>query len=565
MGTSEKPQGVYGRPTAYGDEGFSRFVRRAFLASAGYDDADLERPVIGIADTTSDYVTCHRGMRDLIEAVKRGVLQAGGLPFVFPMLSLGEILISPTSMLYRNLLAMEAEEQIRAYPMDAVVMLGGCDKTVPAQIMAAVSAETPAIFEVIGPMPTGSWRGQAVGACTDCRRQWARHRAGEVDEAEVMELGQELCPSGGTCMVMGTASTMACVTEALGLMLPGGATPLAGSGRRLRHAVATGRRAVELARERLTSREILTPAAFRNALSVLMAVGGSTNAIVHLTAIARRARVPLALEDFESVAAKVPLVVSCKPSGPKYYMEDFDRSGGMPTLLKALEPVLDLSARGVSGRSLGEMIAAWSGPQSWQDCVRTIEEPWGPVGALAVLRGSLAPEGAVVKVAAASRELLHHRGPAVVFDSPEDAARRLDDPNLDLTADHVLVLRNSGPVGAGMPEAGSLPLPRRLAEAGVKDMVRVSDARMSGTAFGTVVLHCSPEAAVGGPLALVRDGDSIELDVANRRIDLVVDEAEISRRRAAWTPPPLPERGWLRLHAEHVLGAHLGADLDFLV
>ena len=559
----QRPVGIDRGLTAYGDLGFSKYLRRAFLASAGFDRADLDRPVVGIADTSSEYTTCHRHMPEIVQAVKRGVLEAGGLPLVFPTTSLGEILLSPTSMPYRNLLAMETEEMIRAQPMDAVVLLGGCDKTVPAQLMAAASANVPAIAVVTGPMLTGSWRGERLGACTDCRRYWALYRAGELDDVAISEIEESLCPTGGTCMVMGTASTMACIAEALGLMLPGGATAPSGSGDRLRHAVAAGRRAMELVARPILPLDILTRTAFNNALSVLAAVGGSTNAIIHLTAIARRAGVLLTLDDVHDAAQRVPLLVDCKPAGAGY-LEDMHRAGGVPTLLKTLAPLLDLSAIGVSGRPLGELLQQVSPAQAWQSTIRTLEAPLGPTGALVTLRGSLAPDGAVIKRAAATPSLLRHTGSAVVFDSPEDAAARIDDPALKITPAHVLVLRNAGPVGAGMPEAGSLPIPRYLAQAGVRDMLRVSDARMSGTAYGTVVLHCAPEAAVGGPLALVRDGDLIELDVAARRIDLLVEPSELARRRAGFIPPPLPERGWRRLYAQHVLQADLGADLDFL-
>ena len=560
---TDPKRGVDRNLTSYGDEGFSRYLRRAFLASAGFDRADLDRPVVGIADTSSDYTTCHRQMPELVQAVKRGVLEAGGLPLVFPTSSLAEILLHPTSMLYRNLLAMETEEMLRAQPMDAAVLLGGCDKTVPAQLMAAASANLPALCVVTGPMTTGSWRGARLGACTDCRSFWARYRAGELNETEIDEVEQALCPTAGTCMVMGTASTMACVTEALGLMLPGGAAPPSGSGDRLRHAVAAGRRAVAIAQHGIRPRAILTPGAFENALTVLAAVSGSTNAIVHLLAIARRTGVVLGLEDFHRVAQRVPVLVDCKPAGHGY-VEDLHRAGGVPVLLKALEPLLDLGTVGVNGITLREQLAAVAPPAGWQQTIRPLDSPCGPPGALVVLRGSLAPDGAVIKCAAASKDLLRHRGPAVVFESAEDAAQRLDDPALGITPGHVLVLRNAGPVGAGMPEAGSLPIPRYLAATGVRDMVRVSDARMSGTAYGTVVLHCAPEAAVGGPLALVHDGDLIELDVHARRIDLLVEESELQRRGATFVRAALPERGWRRLYAEHVLQANLGADLDFL-
>jgi dihydroxy-acid dehydratase len=563
MSTGDVGRGASRNITSYGDAGFSRYLRGAFLGAAGFDEQDLSRPIVGITDLTSDFNPCHRALPSIIENVKRGVLQAGGLPFVFPTASLGESFMSPTTMLYRNMLALETEELVRAQPMDAVVMLGGCDKTVPAQLMAAAVSDVPVMLDVVGAMTTGSWRGERLGACTDCRRYWARYRSGELDQTEIGEVEGSLATTAGTCMVMGTASTMASLTEALGMMLPGGATPTSPSGARLRHATQTGRRAVELARDPVLPREILTPAAFENALHVLAALGGSTNAIVHLLAVARRVGVAFSLDDVDRVARQTPLLVDLKPSGTRY-MEDFHSAGGVPVLLRALQDRLDLTHVGVSGRPLRELVGRTDPPAAWQDVIGTLDRPVGAAGALAVLRGSLAPDGAVLKVAAASPQLLQHTGPAVVFDSPEDAAARLDDPALDITADHVLVLRNAGPVACGMPEAGSLPIPRRLAAAGVKDMVRVSDARMSGTSYGTVVLHCAPEAAVGGPLALVRDGDLVCLDVAGRRIDLLVDEDELVRRRGSVGRASLPARGWPRLYAETVLQANLGADLAFL-
>jgi len=561
--SDKENRGIYGRLASYGDQEFSRFMRRVFLAITGYHDIPADRPVVGIVDTSSDYNGCHRYMPELIGAVKRGVLEAGGLPFAFPTISLNEIFTSPTTMLFRNLQAMDTEEMIRAQPMDAVVLLSGCDKTVAAQMMAAVSADVPAVLVVTGPMLAGDWRGERLGACTDCRRYWHRYRTGELSDSEMAEIEQALCFTGGSCMVMGTASTLACLTETLGLMLPGGATPPSASSERLRQAAASGRHAVELARSGPRPSDVLSRGSFLNAMAVLMAVGGSTNAIIHLLAVARRAGIPLTLEDFDHVAGRVPLLVDCKPAGSGY-MEDMHKAGGVPVLLKVLEPLLDLSAKTITEKNIGEIVRDARPPGDWQTTIRTLEEPLGPTGALAVLHGSLAPSGAVIKTAAASPSLLSHKGPAVVFESSEDASQRIDDPSLRLTPNHVLILRNAGPVAAGMPEAGALPIPRYLAEDGVRDMVRVSDARMSGTAFGTVVLHCSPEAAVGGPLALVRDGDMIELNVGQRRIDLLVDEAELAKRRQAFAPPPLPKRGWRRLYAKHVLQAHLGADLDFL-
>ncbi len=548
---------------SHGDVAFSRYMRRVFLASAGFDKTDLDRPIVGIAHTCSDYNPCHRHMPQLLEAVKRGVLGAGGLPFAFPTISLHEIFNSPTTMLFRNLLAMDTEEMIRAQPMDAVVLLGGCDKTVPAQLMAAASANVPAVCVVAGPMLTGSWRGERLGACTDCRRLWAEHRGGTLDDAQIEQVQEQLCPTGGTCMVMGTASTMACVAETMGLILPGGATAPAVSADSVRNATASGRRAVDLATQPIRPRQVLTNASFKNALVVLGALSGSTNAIIHLAAIARRAGVQLTLDDFHEASARVPVLVDLKPAGCGY-MQDMHRDGGVSALLKALEPLLDSDALSITGQTMTQRLEHAEAPASWQRTIRTLEDPVAPPGALVALSGSLAPDGAVLKAAAASPDLLQHTGPAVVFDSPQDVSDRIDDESLGITAQHVLVLRNAGPVAAGMPEAGSLPIPKHLARKGVRDMVRISDARMSGTAFGTVVLHCAPEAAAGGPLALVRDGDTIELSTQQRRIDLRVDEGELNRRRQGFRPPPLPDRGWRRLHAQHVQQANLGADMDFL-
>ena len=555
--------GINRNLTSYGDRQFSIYMRRAFLASAGYDRTDLQRPIVGIVDTSSDYNVCHRQMPEMVNAVKRGVLEAGGLPMVFPTISLHEIMTSPTTMLFRNLQAMDTEEMIRAQPMDAVVLLGGCDKTVPAQLMAAVSANIPAVSVVAGPMLTGSWRGERLGACTDCRRFWAQYRGGQLDSREIGEVEESLVFTGGTCMVMGTASTMACVTEALGLMMPGGAAAPHASGARLKNCVVSGRHAVHLSQKNLRPQDILSRESFLNALTILSALSGSTNAIVHLLAIARRARIDLTLKDFDDISRKVPVLVDCKPAG-KGYMQDFFHAGGVPVLLKTLEPLLNTSAMNITGSSLADYLKDIEARAGWQTTIRPLESPLSPPGALAVVKGSLAPDGAVIKTAAADPALLTHRGPAVVFESPEEVAQRIDDPVLGITPDHVMVLRNAGPVAAGMPEAGSMPIPKYLFAKGVKDMVRVSDARMSGTAYGAVVLHCSPEAAVGGPLALVEDGDLIELNVPERRLNLLVDENELARRRAGFKPKSAPERGYLKLHTTHVLQAHLGADLDFL-
>ncbi len=555
--------GINNSLTAYGDKEFSKYLRRAFLASAGYDSTDLNRPLIGIVDTSSDYNICHRQMPEMVAAVKRGILEAGGLPLAFPTISLNEILTSPTTMLYRNLAAMETEEMIKAQPMDGVVLLGGCDKTLPAQVMASVSANIPALHVVTGPMLTGHWKGQRLGACTDCRRLWAQYRAGELTHSQIKEIEGALCATGGTCMVMGTASTMACLVETMGLMLPGGACPPHSSGQRLKHCAASGRKIVDLALNRVRPMDILSPASFHNAAAVLMALSGSTNAVIHLIAIARRAGIELSLGTINEIGKKVPVIVDCKPAG-KGYMEDFFHAGGVPALLKELAPLLDLGAQTLCGKSLEQITSEAESPGSWQDTIHSLSNPLKGTCAITVLSGSLAPDGAVLKTAAASPHLMRHRGPAIVFESVEDAVLRIDDPGLNITPDHVMILRNSGPVGAGMPEAGSLPIPRYLARQGVKDMVRVSDARMSGTAYGTIILHCSPEAAVGGPLALVEDGDMVELDVEKGCINLMVEPKLLEQRKLSFKRPPMPKRGWAKLYAGHVNQAHLGCDLDFL-
>jgi len=550
--------------TSYGDAGFSRFLRRAFIKAGGYSDDALSRPVIGITDTGSGYNPCHGAVPDLIEAVKRGVMLAGGLPVPFPTISLHESFSHPTSMYLRNLMALETEEMIRAQPMDAVVLIGGCDKTVPAQLMAAASADLPAVQLVTGPMLTGSHRGTRVGACTDCRRYWARFRAGDVDDGEIAAVNEQLVPSVGTCSVMGTASTMAILAETLGMALPGSACAPAVTAERRRLAEATGTAAVEAAAANRRPSAIVTPASIENALRLLLAIGGSTNGLIHLTAIAGRFGIAIDLDAVDRMGRETPLLVDLKPSGD-HYMEDLQAAGGGPAVLRELRPLLNLDALTVSGATLGAVLDA--APAPWpQTVVRPRERPIHPEGGLAILRGSLAPNGAVIKQSAASPDLLVHEGRAVVFTSPSDMAARIDDPNLDVAPDDILVLQNIGPKGApGMPEAGMLPIPRKLAAAGVKDMVRISDGRMSGTASGTIVLHVSPEAAAGGPLALVRSGDRIRLDTPARRIDLLVEPDELAARQAGLPPLAVAEaeRGYRRLFLTHVLQAEDGADFDF--
>jgi dihydroxy-acid dehydratase len=563
---SEQPKGMRKGLTRYGDEGFSLYLRKSFIKAMGYTDDALDRPIVGITNTYSGFNPCHGNVPDLVEAIKRGVMLAGGLPVDFPTISIHESFSYPTSMFMRNLMSIDVEEMVRAQPMDAVVLIGGCDKTVPALLMGAASAGVPAIVEVTGPMSTGSHRGERLGACTDCRRLWGRHRAGEIDAEEIEQITDQLVPSTGTCCVMGTASTMALVTEALGMMLPGGAAIPATVADRRRHAERTGTRAVELAREGLTPQQIMTPAAFDNALRVLQATGGSTNGLVHLAAVMGRLGFALDLERFDALGRETPVLVDLKPSG-QHYMEDLYKAGGLAPVLRELRELLNLDCVTVTGKTLGEDLDA--APPPWpQDVVRTRDNPINAEGGMAVLHGNLAPDTAIIKRSAASPQLLQHEGRAVVFDSMEDLVARIDRDDLDVSADDVLVMRNAGPIGApGMPESGYLPIPQKLARQGVKDMVRISDARMSGTAFGTIVLHVSPESAAGGPLAIVRSGDRIRLDTEARRLELLVDEAEIARRLAAWTPPaPLPgaERGYHRLYREQVNQAPQGCDFEFL-
>jgi dihydroxy-acid dehydratase len=550
--------------TNYGDQEFSLFLRKAFIKGAGYTDDALNRPVIGITNTGSSYNPCHGNMPQLIEAVKRGIMLAGGLPMDFPTISIHESFSAPTSMYLRNLMSMDTEELVRAQPMDAVVLIGGCDKTVPAQLMGAASAGIPAIQLITGSMLTGSHRSERVGACTDCRRYWGKYRADEVGEQEIAEVNNQLVASVGTCSVMGTASTMACIAEALGMTVAGGASPPAVTADRIRIAEQTGAQAVEMASKGLSIDKILTPAAFENALRVLLAIGGSTNGIVHLTAIAGRMGIDIDLLGLDRMGRETPVLLDLKPSG-QHYMEDFHHAGGMATLLRELKPLLRLDALTVSGRTLGEEIER-AGPGFKQDVIRPFDQPIYPQGGLAVLHGNLAPGGAIIKQSAADATLMEHEGRAVVFENSADLANRIDSDELDVNANDILVLKNIGPKGApGMPEAGYIPIPRKLARAGVKDIVRISDGRMSGTAFGTIVLHVTPESAIGGPLAYVQNGDRIRLSVKNREINLLVSAEELARRRQAMpVVEPSAERGYRKLFLQTVTQADQGVDFDFL-
>ena len=550
--------------THYGDPGFSLFLRKAFIKGAGFTDSALARPVIGITNTGSAYNPCHGNAPQLIEAVKRGVMLAGGLPMDFPTISIHESFSQPTSMFLRNLMSMDTEELLRAQPMDAVVLIGGCDKTVPAQLMGAASAGLPAVQLITGSMLTGSHRGERVGACTDCRRYWGRFRAEEIDQHELAEVNTQLVASVGTCSVMGTASTMACIAEALGMTVPGGASPPAVTADRMRIAEQSGALAVGMARQGLTIDKVLTEKAFENAMRVLLAIGGSSNGIVHLTAIAGRMGFQMDLQALDRMGRETPVLLDLKPSG-QHYMEDFHHAGGMATLLRELKPLLHLDAMTVTGRTLGQEIEA-AGPGFKQQVVRPMSQPIYPQGGIAVLRGNLAPGGAIIKQSAANPVLMEHEGRAVVFENLQDLAQRIDSPELDVNADDILVLKHIGPKGAAMPEAGYLPIPKKLALAGCKDMVRISDGRMSGTAFGTIVLHITPESAIGGPLAYVQNGDRIRLSVARRELSLLVSQTELAQRQASQpVTPPSAQRGYLKLFLQSVTQADQGADFDFLM
>jgi len=561
---NEKTRGLRRNLTNYGDAEFAVYLRRSFARSMGYSLDMLDRPVVGIAQSESGFNNCHRTMPELVEAVKRGVLAGGALPLDFPTISLGESFLSPTSLMFRNLMSMDVEEMIRAQPMDATVLIGGCDKTVPAQLMGAVSAGLPALQLVTGPMLAMPWRGERLGACTDCRRFWAQYRAGRLSREEIEDIEGNLATTAGTCAVMGTASTMACIAEALGMALPGSAAIPAVHADRLRVAEASGLRAAAMAKSGAPiPSEIVTPNSVENALRVLLAIGGSTNAIIHLTAIAGRTGVPVSLERLNRLSDETPVLVDLKPTG-SHYLQDLHAGGGLGAVLWELRDLLDHDCLTVSGEKLGERLRS---PPPYVDraVIRARENPISPTGGLVALFGSLAPRGAILKRSAADPSLFERDGRAVVFESLEDLASRIDDPALDVSKEDFLVLKNAGPRSASaMPEAGYLPIPKKLAQAGVKDMVRISDARMSGTAFGTVVLHVTPDAASGGTLAVVKSGDRIRLSVKERRLELLVSDDELSRRRTVLSPPFVPRRGYARLYAERITQADLGCDFDFL-
>ncbi len=564
---SEISKGLANGLTNYGDPEFAKYLRRSFAKSMGYTNESLDKPIVGICYTESGFNNCHRHFPEMLEAVKRGVLVSGALPMPFPMISLGEVFLSPTSMVYRNLMAMAVEEMIRAQPMDAVVLMGGCDKTVPALLMGAVSAGKPAVMLVAGPMMTGRYKGERLGACTDCRRFWAQYRAGTVSQQEIDQIEGNLAVTSGTCAVMGTASSMAVIAETLGVMLPNTASIPAVHADRLRASEQTGALAAKMAIQGGPKLDqLITEESVENALRVLLGVSGSTNAMIHLTAIAGRAGVEVDLKRFNELSDETPVLVDLKPVGTGY-MEDFHAAGGLDGVLRALASQLNLQTLDVTGQSLEQRLKQEQAETTDLSVIRNNQNPVDAKGGLIALHGTLAPEGAILKRAAATSSLLEHEGRAVVFSSLEDLAARIDSPDLDVNADDILVLQNAGPRSpSGMPEAGYLPIPKKLAKVGVKDMVRISDARMSGTAFGTIVLHVTPEADLGGPLALVQNGDSIRLSAAAKTIDLLVTPEELERRRSALLPSStLPSRGYRKLYHDTILPAPRGCDFDFLV
>lgn len=555
-------KGIQGGLTNYGDKDFASYLRRSFARSMGLSREMLDKPIVGIAMTPSGFNNCHRAMPELVEAVSRGVLAAGALPRPFPTVSLGEVFLNPTSMVYRNLMSMDTEEMVRAQPMDAVVLIGGCDKTVPAQLMGAASADIPAVQLVTGPMMTGRHKGERLGACTDCRRFWGKFRASEVEGEEIAEIEGRLATTAGTCAVMGTASTMACIAETLGMSLPGTAAIPSVHADRLVAAEECGKLAVDLIQNPRKPSEVITEKSVENAFRVLMAVSGSTNAIVHLTAVAGRLGIRISPERLNEISDETPVLVDLKPVG-EGYMEDFYAAGGVGAVLREIRHLLHLDTVDVTGQTLAERL---DDEPDWVDrrVIRSFDDPVSNEGGLICLYGNIAPQGAIFKRAAATPDLFEVEGRAVVFDSLEDLARRVDDPDLNIDPNDIMVLKNAGPVAAGMPEAGYLPIPKKLARKGIKDIVRISDARMSGTAFGTIVLHMSPESAVGGPLAAVENGDRVRLSVADKRIDLLVDEAEIARRLEQHKRPELQSRGYRGLYSRTVLQADEGCDFDFL-
>jgi dihydroxy-acid dehydratase len=548
----------------FAPDDFRSFGHRSRVMQMGYAPADWkDKPVIVIVNTWSDVNQCHAHFKQRVDDVKRGVLQAGGFPIELPAISLSESIVKPTTMLYRNFLAMETEELLRSHPVDGAVLMGGCDKTTPGLVMGALSMGLPFIFLPAGPMLRGNWKGQVLGSGSDSFKYWDERRAGRLSEQAWHEMEAGIARSHGTCMTMGTAATMMGIAEAVGLTLPGASSIPAPDANHIRMSAECGRRIVDMVWDDLTPAKLLTRASFDNGIACAMAMGCSTNAIVHLIAMSRRAGYPVTLDDFDAASRRVPVIANIRPSGDTYLMEDFYYAGGLPAMLRCIERHLHGDARTVNGRTLGQNIA--DAEVYNDDVIRPLANPIYAEGGLAVLRGNIAPDGVVIKPSACAPHLLRHRGPALVFDDYPALKKAIDDPDLEVTGDHVLVLRNAGPKGAGMPEWGMLPIPTKLLKAGVTDMLRLSDARMSGTSYGGCLLHCAPEAAVGGPLALVQTGDTISVDVPARRIHLDVGDDELARRKAAWTaPPPRYERGYGWMFSRHILQANEGCDFDFL-
>src|SRR5699024_2808692 len=541
------------------------FIKMAFRRHLGHDESDYEKPVIGIANTFSEVNRCHSHLKPMVEAIKEGIIMAGGTPLEFPTISIGEMFTSPTTMLYRNLVAMDTEEMISAQPIDGVVLLGGCDKMAPAQLMGAASANKPAILFTGGPMNNGEYKGRTLGACSDCRYFWQEYKAGTVSDEEINDINKQLAPTAGHCMVMGSASTISSCSEALGMMVPGAAAVPATFNERMNLARQTGKTIVDQVRNDLTPSKIMTKKSFENAMKLLMAIGGSTNAVIHLIAIAKRLNIEITLDDFDRISSETPFIGNLRPAG-KYQMQDLYFAGGIPAILKELESLLHMDELTVTGKSLKENLKAVAVEPEYRDVIRTVKDPLHKDGGIVVLKGNLTPDGAIIKPKAViNKKMLKHRGKAVVFTSLDDMEERINDPELEVDENSVLILQNAGPVGApGMPEAGMIPIPNKLLKQGIRDMVRISDCRMSGTAFGTVVLHVAPEAAVGGPIGLVKTGDIINLDVDKKELNVEISEEEFAQRKAGWTKPENHGRGYEWLYRKHVLQANEGCDFDFM-
>ncbi|CEI83273.1 dihydroxy-acid dehydratase [Oceanobacillus sp. M60] len=555
------------RVTSYGDKGFSEYIKMAFQRNLGYDENDYNKPIIGICNTFSEINRCHAHLKPIINSIKNGILMAGGIPLEFPTISVGEMFTSPTTMLYRNLVAMDTEEMISAQPIDGVVLIGGCDKMAPGQLMGAFSANKPAILFTGGPMENGEYKGKTLGACSDCRHYWQEYKAGTISEKELSEINAQLAPTNGHCMVMGSASTIAACSEALGIMLPGSSTPPATVNERLRMAKETGKAIVNLVEKDIKPADFITKNSFENAITTLMTVGGSTNTVIHLIAIAKRLGIDLTLDDFEKISQRTPILANLRPAG-EFQMQEFYHAGGVSALLTELKQLLHLEELTVSNKTLGENIEGAEVIEEYRKIIKPFHKPLYKNGGIKLLKGNLVPSGAIIKPKAiANPKLMKHTGKAIIFDSIQEMEEKINDDNLQVDESNVLVLRNAGPVGApGMPEAGGIPIPKKLLKEGIRDMVRISDCRMSGTASGTVVLHAAPEAAVGGPLGLLKNGDKIHLDIENGILEVLVSEDELQKRKEFWKPPVFKEgRGYPQLYRNHVLQASEGCDFDFLL